>query len=96
MPTPCASSAAGHPAALGVRRRAHRRGAEPATVAAALVWETSWRRRSRSRSASPGGQLVASGRIPTQAILAAARQARMRQDGRSLTCLLDQDVEDRA
>ena len=44
---------------------------EPGTVAAALVWENSWAAPFASSIRHSGGQLVASGRIPTQAILAA-------------------------
>jgi hypothetical protein len=45
---------------------------EPGTVAAALVWENSWAAPFAASIRHSGGQLVASGRIPTQAILAAA------------------------
>ena len=44
---------------------------EPGTVAAALVWENSWAAPFGAAVRHSGGQLVASGRIPTQAILAA-------------------------
>ena len=44
---------------------------EPGTVAAALVWENSWAAPFGASVRHSGGQLVASGRIPTQAILAA-------------------------
>ena len=44
---------------------------EPDTVAAALVWENAWAAPFASSIRHSGGQLVASGRIPTQAILAA-------------------------
>ena len=44
---------------------------EPGTVAAALVWENSWAAPFAASIRKSGGQLVASGRIPTQAILAA-------------------------
>ena len=46
---------------------------EPGTVAAALVWENSWAAPFGAAVRHSGGQLVASGRIPTQAILAAAQ-----------------------
>ena len=45
---------------------------EPGTVAAALVWENTWAAPFASSIRKSGGQLVASGRIPMQAILAAA------------------------
>ena len=44
---------------------------EPGTVAAALVWENTWAAPFASSIRRSGGQLVASGRIPIQAILAA-------------------------
>jgi fructosamine-3-kinase len=44
---------------------------EPGTVAAALVWENTWAAPFASSVRRSGGQLVASGRIPMQAILAA-------------------------
>ena len=45
---------------------------EPGTVAAALVWENAWAAPFAASIRHSGGQLVASGRIPTQAIIAAA------------------------
>jgi hypothetical protein len=45
---------------------------EPGTVAAALVWENTWAAPFAVSIRESGGQLVASGRIPMQAILAAA------------------------
>jgi hypothetical protein len=44
---------------------------EPGTVAAALVWENTWAAPFASSIRKSGGQLVASGRIPMQAIIAA-------------------------
>ena len=44
---------------------------EPGTVAAALVWENAWAAPFASSIRHAGGQLVASGRIPMQAIIAA-------------------------
>ncbi len=44
---------------------------EPGTVAAALVWENTWAAPFASSIRRSGGQLVASGRIPIQAILSA-------------------------
>jgi hypothetical protein len=44
---------------------------EPGTVAAALVWENAWAAPFAAAIRHSGGQLVASGRIPVQAILAA-------------------------
>jgi len=45
---------------------------EPGTVAAALVFENSWAAPFAASIRRSGGQLVASGRIPMQAIVAAA------------------------
>ena len=44
---------------------------EPGTVAAALVWENTWAAPFAASIRHSGGQLVATGRIPVQAILAA-------------------------
>lgn len=47
------------------------RALEPGSVAAVLVYENSWAGPFASAVRRSGGQLVASGRIPTQALLAA-------------------------
>ncbi len=44
---------------------------EPGSIAAVLVYENSWAGPFASSVRRSGGQLVASGRIPTQALLAA-------------------------
>ncbi len=44
---------------------------EPGTTAGVLVWENTWAAPFASAVRHSGGQLVASGRIPTQAILGA-------------------------
>jgi len=44
---------------------------EPGRSAAVLVWENAWAAPFGSAVRRAGGQLVASGRIPTQALLAA-------------------------
>ena len=44
---------------------------EPGSSAAVLVWENTWTAPFASAVRRAGGQLVASGRIPTQALLAA-------------------------
>jgi hypothetical protein len=44
---------------------------EPGSSAAVLVWENTWAAPFGTAVRRSGGQLVASGRIPTQAILAA-------------------------
>jgi hypothetical protein len=43
---------------------------EPGTIAGVLVWENSWAAPFASAARRSGGQLIASGRIPIQAILA--------------------------
>ncbi len=43
---------------------------EPGTTAGVLVWENSWAAPFASAARRGGGQLIASGRIPIQAILA--------------------------
>jgi hypothetical protein len=48
---------------------------EPGTCAAVLVWENRWAAPVASALRRSGGQLVASGRIPVQAILAALEAA---------------------
>jgi hypothetical protein len=44
---------------------------EPGTIAAALVWENTWAAPFGSAVRRAGGQLIANGRIPIQALLAA-------------------------
>ena len=44
---------------------------KPGTVAGVLVWENSWATPFASAARRSGGQLIANGRIPIQAILAA-------------------------
>ncbi len=43
---------------------------EPGTVAGVLVWENTWAAGFASAARRSGGQLVATGRIPIQAIIA--------------------------
>lgn len=47
---------------------------EPGSIAGVLVWENTWAGPFGSAVRHSGGQLVAQGRIPTQAILAAMEQ----------------------
>ena len=49
---------------------------EPASAAAMLVWENSWAAPFASAVRRSGGELVASGRIPTQALIAAVEADR--------------------
>jgi Family of unknown function (DUF6325) len=54
---------------------------EPGSAAAVLVWENTWAAPFGSAVRRSGGELVANGRIPTQALIAAAeadRQAAMK------------------
>jgi len=44
---------------------------EPGTVAGVLVWENTWAAPFASAARRSGGQLIATGRIPIQAIIAA-------------------------
>lgn len=48
---------------------------EPGTSGVLLVWENTWAAPFGSAVRHAGGQLVASGRIPTQAVIAAAEAA---------------------
>ena len=59
------------------------RALEPGTSAAVLIWENRWAAPTASALRRSGGQLVASGRIPVQAILAAldATEATTRSEG---------------
>ena len=52
---------------------------EPGSTAAVLVWENSWAAPFGSAVRRSGGQLVTSGRIPTQAIMAAIEADRVAQ-----------------
>jgi hypothetical protein len=52
---------------------------EPGSSAAMLVWENTWAAPFGSAVRRSGGQLVTSGRIPTQAILAAIEADRVAQ-----------------
>jgi hypothetical protein len=49
---------------------------EPGSTAAVLVWENSWAGPFGSAVRRSGGELVANGRIPTQALIAAAEADR--------------------
>ena len=53
---------------------------DPGTVAAVLVWENSWAAPFASAARRAGGQLVATGRIPIQAI-AASIEAEQTEEG---------------
>jgi uncharacterized membrane protein len=53
---------------------------EPGSSAAVLVWENSWAAPFGAAVRHSGGQLVASGRIPTQALIAALEAEDTEQD----------------
>ena len=54
---------------------------EPGSAAAVLVWENSWAARFGSAVRRSGGELLSSGRIPTQALIAAAEEDRQALQG---------------
>jgi hypothetical protein len=58
---------------------------EPGTTAGVLVWENTWAAPFASAARRSGGQLIANGRIPIQAILASLET----ESGRRLTCQSD-------
>jgi hypothetical protein len=49
---------------------------EPGSTAAVLVWENTWAGPLASAIRHSGGELIAGGRIPTQALIAAAEEDR--------------------
>ena len=61
---------------------------KPGTVAGVLVWENTWAAPFASAARRSGGQLIANGRIPIQAILAALGGGR--GNPRRLICHYDQ------
>jgi len=52
---------------------------EPGSSAGVVVWENTWAAPFASAVRRSGGQLVASGRIPTQALLAAIEAEQQQQ-----------------
>ncbi len=54
---------------------------KPGTVAGVLVWENTWAAPFASAARRSGGQLIANGRIPIQAILAALEADEITQGG---------------
>jgi hypothetical protein len=66
---------------------------EPGSIAAVLVYENTWAGPFASSIRRSGGQLVASGRIPTQALLAAIEADRRNRNARSLKCRWLEDAE---
>ena len=71
---------------------------EPGHSAAVLVWENQWAAPFGAAIRKAGGQLVASGRIPTQAVIAAfeadaeAEAIARSNEGRKLTCHSQHDA----
>ena len=49
---------------------------EPGSTAGVLVWENTWAAPFASAIRHSGGQLISTGRIPTQALIAAAEEDR--------------------
>ena len=55
---------------------------EPGTVAGVLVWENSWAAPFASAARRAGGQLIAGGRIPIQALVASFEaEAELAEEG---------------
>lgn len=65
----------------------------PDSIAAVLVYENSWAGPFASSIRRSGGQLVANGRVPTQALLAAIEADRRNRNARSLKCRWLEDAE---
>ena len=65
---------------------------DPGSVAAVLVYENLWAAPFASAMRRAGGQLIANGRIPIQALIAAV-EADEAEASRRLTCHSDQVVE---
>ena len=65
---------------------------QPGHSAAVLVWENLWAAPFGAAIRKAGGQLVASGRIPTQAVIAAFEADAEEAKGRSLTCHWQHDA----
>jgi Family of unknown function (DUF6325) len=65
---------------------------EPGTTASVLVWENSWAAPFASAVRHSGGQLVANGRIPIQALVAAIEADDEDETEGALTCLLQHGV----
>ena len=54
---------------------------EPGSAAGVLVWENSWAAPFAMAARESGGQLIASGRIPTQALIAAFEADAQNEEG---------------
>ena len=63
---------------------------DPGSVAGVLIYENLWAAPFASAMRRAGGQLIANGRIPIQAIIAAVEADAALEPARSLTCRSDQ------
>jgi Family of unknown function (DUF6325) len=66
---------------------------EPGSIAAVLVYENRWAGPLASSIRRSGGQLVANGRVPTQALAGRGRRGRTTRSARSLRCHWPEDAE---
>ena len=66
---------------------------DPGSTAGVLIWENLWAAPFASAARRSGGQLIADGRIPIQAIIASI-EADGRDDRRRLKCRSEQHVSD--
>ena len=69
---------------------------DPGSVAGVLVYENLWAAPFASAMRRAGGQLIANGRIPIQALIAAVEADAAPRSRRSLTCRSDQVAEESA
>ncbi len=67
---------------------------DPGSTAGVLIWENLWAAPFASAARRSGGQLIANGRIPIQAIIASIEADEVNAIGRRLKCRLDQDVSE--
>ena len=65
---------------------------DPGSTAGVLIWENLWAAPFASAARRSGGQLIANGRIPIQAIIASIEADEAHCDRRRLRCRSDQDV----
>ena len=67
---------------------------EPGSTAGVLIWENLWAAPFAAAARRSGGQLIANGRIPIQAIIAAIEADEAIDQRRSMTCPSDQPASD--
>ena len=65
---------------------------EPGSTAGVLIWENLWAAPFASAARRSGGQLIATGRIPIQAIIASIEADNAPRTRRSIRCQLEQRV----